>query len=210
MQHLPRLLFSLFGGAVIAGALLWMMQWMLLHKTAEFQADRQRPAMEFVRLKQEPETRVKQRQQPDPEPEPAETPPPKPEPQKIDLAQPAIRTPNFDFSVPDIPLAIAGPYIGPVRQGPPDRDFMTISRVPPQYPYRAQRRGIEGWVKVSLLITAEGRVQDVVVVESEPEGVFDHAAVHAVMKWKFKPRIQDGEPVEVRAEQIVNFKLGKK
>ncbi len=210
LRHLPRLIFSLLGGIAISLALLWMMNWMLIHKTAEIQSNQQRPVMEFVRLKRDTETRVRQRQQPEPPPIAEEIPPPSPEIQKLDIAQPAIKAPNIAFSVPDVPMAISGPYIGPVRQGQPDRDFMAISRVPPQYPFRAQRRGIEGWVKVSLLITEKGTVQDVVVVDSEPEGIFDNAAIQAVLKWKFKPRIEEGKAVAVRAEQTVNFKLGKK
>jgi protein TonB len=129
--------------------------------------------------------------------------------QALDLPSPQIKAPNIAFSVPDLPLAFSGPYIGAVRQGPPDRDFIAISRVAPQYPYRAQRRGIEGWVRVSLLITEQGTVRDVVVVSAEPEGIFDQAAIKAVSKWKFKPRIQDGKPVSIRVEQVVNFTLGK-
>lgn len=210
MRHLPRLLFSLLAGGVISGALLWVMQWMLLHKTLELQADRKRPVMEFVRLKRDSETRVRERMQPEPEPEPEAAPPAKPEMRPLELSRPVVRAPSMNYSVPDLPLSLDGPYIGPVRQGPPDRDFMAISRVPPQYPFRAQRRGIEGWVKVSLLITEQGTVQDVVVLESKPEGIFDQAAAKAVMKWKFKPRIQDGKAVPVRAEQVVNFKLGNR
>lgn len=210
MHHLPRILFSLLAGVAISGGLLWTMQWMLMHKTVDLRADRERPVMEFVRLKRDSETRVRQRPQPEPEPRPEENPPPKPELQQMDLARPVIQAPNIAFSVPDLPMAIDGPYIGPIRQGPPDRDFMAISRMPPQYPYRAQRRGIEGWVKVSLLITEQGTVKDVLVVESEPEGIFDHAAIQAVLKWKFKPRIQQGKPVSVRAEQVVNFQLDRK
>ena len=53
------------------------------------------------------------------------------------------------------------------------------------------------------------RLDNVVLIDSEPPGVFDRAAIQAVYKWKFKPRIQDGKAVPVRAEQTVNFKLGK-
>lgn len=210
MRRLSRILLSLLAGGAIAVALLWMMQWMLLSKDVSLQADRQRPVMEFVRLKRETETRLRERPQLEPEPMPEEAPPSKPELRQTSLAKPQIRAPNISFSVPDVPLALAGPYIGPVRQGTPDRDFMVVSRMPPQYPYRAQRRGIEGWVKVSLLITEQGTVQDVVVVEAKPEGVFDNAAIQAVMKWKFKPRIQHGQVVAVRAEQVVTFKLDNK
>ncbi|MDJ0806016.1 MAG: TonB family protein [Gammaproteobacteria bacterium] len=209
LRHLPRMVFSILGGMAISLSLLWMMNWMLIHKTTELQARQDRPVMEFVRLKRDTDTRVRERRQPDPPPVAEEIPPPTPEIRVQDVTRPTVRAPNIQFSVPKLPMSFSGPYIGPVRQGPPDRDFITISRVAPQYPFRAQRRGIEGWVKVSLLITAQGTVQDVVVVDAEPEGVFDRAAVQAVSKWKFKPRIQDGKAVSVRAEQTVNFQLGK-
>ena len=46
-----------------------------------------------------------------------------------------------------------------------------------------------------------------VVIEAEPEGVFDNAAIRAVSRWRFKPRIENGKAVAVRAEQMVTFKL---
>ncbi|MEN8168219.1 MAG: hypothetical protein ABFR65_12190, partial [Pseudomonadota bacterium] len=66
IYHLPRIFISLLAGAAISGALLWTMQWMLLHKTVDLQVDRERPVMEFVRLKRDSETRVRERPKPDP------------------------------------------------------------------------------------------------------------------------------------------------
>jgi len=86
---------------------------------------------------------------------------------------------------------------------------MALARTPPQYPYQAARRGIEGWVRVSFRVTETGTVEDVVVLESEPAGVFDRAAVRAVYKWKFKPRIINGEAEAARAEQVIEFELNK-
>jgi protein TonB len=86
---------------------------------------------------------------------------------------------------------------------------MPVSRTPPQYPYQATRRHIEGWVRVSFLVTAAGDVEDVVLLESEPEGIFDRAALRAVSQWKFRPRIVDGRPVAARAEQVVEFRLNE-
>jgi protein TonB len=209
MRQLVRILLSLLAGSLISVVLLWLMQWMLLSKDLRLQAQRERPVMEFVRLKRETETQLRERSELEPEPPPEEVPPAKPELAPPRLAQPRLPAPQINFSIPQVPLALdAGPYIGPVRQGPADRDFMVISRIPPQYPYRAQRRGIEGWVRVSLLITEQGTVQDVVVVEAEPAGMFENAAIQAVSKWKFKPRIEGGKPVAIRAEQVVTFKLG--
>lgn len=209
MQTSLRLFISLCGGATVAFSLLWLMQWMLLQDTSQRGVQNLRPVMEFIRLKRDPEIRLRNRLLP-PEPPPPEVPlPPRPEMVAMETTQPKIASPDINFKVPDFPLAMNGPYIGPVNQGSPDRDFMPVSRVPPQYPYRAERKGIEGWVKVSFLITENGSVQDVVLIDAEPEGIFDQAAMRAVLKWTFKPRIQNGKPLAVRAEQVVNFRLNR-
>ncbi|WP_303907157.1 energy transducer TonB [Thiohalomonas denitrificans] len=206
MYRFSRILLSLLGGVATAASLFWMMQQLLTSEAAFSQEERQRPVMEFVRLKRNTEVRLKERETPQPEPPQEETPPDIPE-VEIDIAQPLAKAPDIDFKAPDLSMAMANPYIGPVRTGPPDREVMAVSRVPPRYPYRAERSGIEGWVKVSFLVTEQGGVQDAVVVESEPEQTFDQAAIRAVLKWKFKPRIENGEPVAVRVQQVVNFRL---
>jgi protein TonB len=182
------------------------MQSLVIRDTAAIQQASSRPVMEFVRLKHETETRVRKREKPEEPPPPEKKPPPMPD--TMDIVQPELNAPDIDFSLPNVPFDMGGPYIGSFRSG--DRDFMAIARMPPQYPYRAARKGIEGWVKVSFLITEQGRVKDVVVIDAKPEGVFDHAAMRAVMKWRFKPRIENGKPVATRAEQTVNFKLNNK
>ncbi|MCW8945301.1 MAG: energy transducer TonB [Sedimenticola sp.] len=209
MQASLRLFISLLGGAAVAFSLFWLMQWMLLQDASQRAVQNSRPVMEFVRLKRDPEIRLRNRVLP-PEPPPPETPPP-PRPEIVAMKTTNLKTlsPDMNFKVPDLPMALNGPYIGPVNQGPPDRDFMPVSRVPPQYPYRAERKGTEGWVKVSFLITENGSVQDVVLIDAEPEGIFEQAAMRAVLKWRFKPRIQNGKPMAVRAEQVVNFRLNR-
>lgn len=207
MTVFPRILFSLLGGSLVAVALLWLMQWLLLVDGQTVQARRDRPVMAFVRLKQDSRPEVRRRELPAPEPPPEETPPPPPPLSLSSPAPPSIQAPAIDLALPKVPLQMAGPYLGPVRQGPPDRDFMVISRLPPRYPYRAQRQGIEGWVRVSFLITEQGEVKDALVVDAEPKDSFDQAALRAVAKWRFKPRIEDGRPVSVRVEQVVSFKL---
>ena len=207
LHTLTRLIVSVAGGTFAAVALLWSMQWLVMREHAEVQTARERPRMEFVRLQRKPEARLKKRELPQEPPPPQDPRPAIPQLPLTAATRPVVRAPDVAFAVPSIPLNMAGPYIGPVRQGPPDRDFMVLSRLPPQYPYRAKRRGIEGWVKVSFEITAEGSVRDVVVIDADPPDVFDHEAIRAVSKWKFKPRIEDGRPVEARVEQLVDFRL---
>lgn len=174
----------------------------------------QRPALAFVRSVQQPRERPKPRELPKQEEHPEEaTPPVAPMPS---FTAPAIRAPRPEISagIPELPMQLAGPILGPVRQpraapppGPVDREMIAVSRTPPQYPYRAQRRGTEGWVRLSFEVTEAGEVRDVVVMEAEPSGVFDRAAIRAVEKWKFKPRIRNGMAVSARTDQTIQFRL---
>ena len=82
-----------------------------------------------------------------------------------------------------------------------------LVRVPPKYPARAASRHIEGWVKVEFTVQTDGSVDNAVVVSSEPEGIFDDAALKAIGKWKFKEKIVNGVAVPQRAVQKLQFKL---
>ncbi len=78
----------------------------------------------------------------------------------------------------------------------------------PEYPARAKAKEIEGYVVLSLLINAQGRVETIKVIESSPSGTFDDAAVRAVKGWQFKPAKYEGKSVETWANQTIRFDLG--
>lgn len=59
--------------------------------------------------------------------------------------------------------------------------------VQPEYPHDALLRGIEGWVDVSLQISAAGDVIDPRVEASSRRQLFERAALAAVKKWKYEP-----------------------
>jgi len=88
-----------------------------------------------------------------------------------------------------------------------DRNLLPLLKTKPQYPRLARRRGIEGKVEIKFLINTQGAVEKEKVVLSDPEGVFDEAALQAVRRWKFAPRYIDGKPVYQRAQQVIEFKL---
>ena len=81
------------------------------------------------------------------------------------------------------------------------------SRAAPSYPARARQDGQTGYVTVSFVVDIDGSAQDVHVVESEPPGVFDEAALAAVSAWTFEPGRQEGSPVAVRVRQTLRFEL---
>ncbi len=91
-----------------------------------------------------------------------------------------------------------------------DRDVIPIVRVVPEYPARAITGGIEGWVQVQFTITAAGTVRDAVVVAAQPNGWFEDAALKAIARWRYNPRIDGGVAVErVGLQTVLRFELPK-
>jgi protein TonB len=82
-----------------------------------------------------------------------------------------------------------------------DGDYLPIVKVAAVYPRRAQARGIEGFVIVEFTVTKTGAVTSPEVLHAEPEGVFDRAALDAVVKFKYKPRVVDGVAMAVAGVQ---------
>lgn len=82
-------------------------------------------------------------------------------------------------------------------------------RVMPMYPAEAKKDHIEGRVVVRMIITQEGIARDPMVMESSPRGVFDEAALAAVMKDKFIPATVDGKDVDCLVNLPIVFKLKK-
>ena len=63
---------------------------------------------------------------------------------------------------------------------------------------------------VEFTVTSSGSVSDAQVVEAQPPGVFDAAALAAVRKFKYKPRLADGMPVETMGiRNRITFALGE-
>ena len=60
---------------------------------------------------------------------------------------------------------------------------------------------------MEVLIRPDGTVSNVKVMESNPPRIFDQAAVMAMQRWKFRPKIVDGNAVSQRAKQTIEFTL---
>ncbi len=89
-----------------------------------------------------------------------------------------------------------------------DGEYLPIVKVAPQYPGRALSRGIEGYVIVEYTVTKLGTVKDPRVVEGKPQGTFDRAAIKSALRYKYKPRVVDGEPIEVTGVRTkITFEL---
>jgi protein TonB len=78
-----------------------------------------------------------------------------------------------------------------------------------RYPTSALRAGLSGWVQVAFTITKDGRTKGVHVIDAQPRHVFDRAAMEAIDRYRFKPAMRDGNPVESESQQKVVFSTGR-
>ena len=101
----------------------------------------------------------------------------------------------------------------PKQQKPPKIQIPTVTpevkiqpliTAPPKYPRKAGRKKISGYVTMDLEITANGKVGNVTVVESNPIKIFDKAAIKSVKKWKYAPMDH-----KATVRQTINFKFAK-
>ncbi|MBW3566379.1 MAG: energy transducer TonB [Proteobacteria bacterium] len=159
--------------------------------------------VDFVRVQQDENVRQKDRQ-PERPPEP-EKPPPQPD---IPAPQLAQTMPGNGLNIGSMTIEADIDVSAGIDSGAAGGEYLPIVKVAPIYPQRALARGLEGWVLVEFTVTATGTVRDARVVESDPPGVFDRAAVEAAMKFKYKPRVIDGRATDVDGvRNIVRFEL---
>jgi protein TonB len=177
-------------GLLTTFGLFWVMQ-ALIGAGGELREGRSSPKLEFVRLKREsaPETKKREaprRQKPEQQPPPPE----------MNLAQ------NIDpgGAIGDIvPLADPGSELAEAAAvgtgAGSDRDVVPLVRVDPEYPPRARQRGIEGYVDLEFTIAPTGVVENPRVIGANPRDIFDDAALRAVRRWRYNPRLENGVAV---------------
>lgn len=82
-----------------------------------------------------------------------------------------------------------------------DGNILPIVTVAPTYPRRMASRGIEGWVLLEFSVDQLGRVQNPQVLDAQPTSGFNKAAISAVSRYKYKPRVINGEATWVHGVQ---------
>lgn len=110
---------------------------------------------------------------------------------------------------PDIKM-VEGPNVGmkdSYDMGELDQTLIPLAQVPPVYPLRAKRREIEGWVDVKFLVTKQGTVDRVEILNADPENVFEQSVIRCVSSWRFKPGTVEGIPVKTWVQTRIRFKL---
>lgn len=208
--------------AVLANCALFLLMPALIAPTEATPAMRQLIGhVNVIRIKH-PEPPVKKRQTPPPEPEQS-----KPQPEKSPTQQ-VMQTNAPHLSLPfklnqrlpalatdlKMPPAAVGALnldgiVGAAEMDQLDAPLTTLSRIPPVYPMRAQRRGIEGWVKVRFLVDEEGQVSQIEVLESSPSDIFNRSVRQCVSRWRFKPGTIEGVTVKTWMQSTVRFEMSR-
>lgn len=185
---IARYAISIGLGASVTFGLLFVMQLLIATGRGALTEATSFRVTDFVRVERN-EVIESKRDQPEKPPEP-EQPPEMPTPNQAD---------NFDNSMAvsmSAPSMDANLSVGGVGFGISDGEYLPIVKVAPVYPNRALTRGLEGYVIVEFTVTPQGTTRDAVVIEST-SSLFERAAVEAALKFKYKPRVIDGQAVEV-------------
>jgi periplasmic protein TonB len=128
----------------------------------------------------------------------------------------------FDLNpkLPEVPMDLVMPGLehfamdGPVLKdsytmGELDSPLTPLVKMPPIYPLRATRRGIEGSVTVEFIVTERGLVEQIRILASNPDHIFDKSVTRCLALWKFKPGTVEGLPVATLVQTTIRFKLEK-
>jgi protein TonB len=203
-----RFLRAFLYAAALTVVLSWLMHFMIHGTGRHGDKAEQLQTIDFVRLRKDSELTERERRKPPPPP-PPKTPPPPP---KMQVATEQVQQSPTPFNIPNLGLAPGiggGPFLGAIGGGlgGGDSDIIPLVRISPQYPRQAQLDRIEGVVTLEFIVNPDGTVRNVRVVSANPPGVFEQAAITAALKWKFKPKVVDGKPVEQKGVQPISFKL---
>ena len=197
---IARYAFAIVTGTMVTLGLLYLMQFLIESGEKALVNPGKKYYLEFVRVKRN-ETVNTEDLTPEKPPKPQET--PDVPPQEMDSVDPNAPTINIPPPTVASDTSVAGPGGMNIAEG----DYLPIVRVAPVYPARALARGIEGYVDMEFTVTTTGTVINPIVVFST-SGLFNRAAERAVLKFKYKPRVVDGQPVEVPGVRTrITFKI---
>jgi len=196
-----RYLSAIVLAGVVTFGLFYLMQWLVVTEEVQLSDVESIRIVDVVRVDQEQEpkreeTEVERPDQP-------EAPPP-----DLDMPQASANAGGGGLNFGNLSMNTSMTGTGPSLGAASDGDYLPLVRIQPQYPRRAAERGIEGYVVVQLTVTPDGTTRDIEVVEADPQGYFERAAKRAAEKFKYKPKVVNGQPVTVEGVRyIFTFEL---
>ncbi len=195
-SYLPRILIGLVLGLVVTLFLFWFMHYMILTADRVLDESGRGSMVDFVRVLRD-ET-IQRRQLKPKKPPPPEAPPPQPPTPQLDSLDPTAEK----IAIAAVPVTTDIEMTGGFSLGVGEGDYLPIVKVAPIYPQRALTRGVQGYCVVEYAVTRQGTTKDPFVVQDQcTSSLFHRASLQAALKFKYKPRIIDGEAVEVGGVQ---------
>ena len=194
--NLIRLVVGLVLATAVTLGLFWLMQYLIETADRSLNDDGAGNLVDFVRVKRD--EAIERRQLKPKKPPPPEAAPPQPPTPQLDNLNPDAQK----IAISAVPVETDIEMTGGFSLGVGEGDYLPIVKVAPIYPNRALTRGIEGYCVIQYTVTRLGTTKDPVVIESQcTSSLFHRASLNASLKFKYKPRIMDGEAVEVPGVQ---------
>ena len=207
-----KLTLSIFPAALVTTLLFYLMYFLIHSDQVNLDERDLLEITDFVRVKEPPhvtpiDRRIDRPTKPDV--------PPAASPPKVNLGGSKYQEITIELSAPKGPTQMYGTE--------PDGNYLPIVKVQPNYPRRAIQRGLMGWVILEFTVDEYGRVVDPQVQDNcvmlqssstdtcwgKPGSVFDRSAIEAVQRFKYKPKVVDGTPVETKGVlHKISYTLG--
>jgi len=194
--NLIRMAIGIIVALAVTLSLFWLMQYLIATADRSLNEDSAGTLVDFVRIKRD--EAIERRQLKPKKPPPPDSPPPQPPTPQLDNLNPNAEK----IAISAVPVETDIEMTGGFSLGVGEGDYLPIVKVAPIYPNRALTRGIEGFCVVQYTVTNLGTTKDPVVIDSQcTSTLFHKASLAASLKFKYKPRIIDGEAVEVPGVQ---------
>lgn len=194
-----RLPLTLLVGSALTIGMFWVL-WSLISQPINVDEMVEATRIEFSRMRRDTAAATKREDRVEREP-----PPPAPEMPRMSFSSASVGG-SIAQLTPTINTSSA---LGRMDlSAGSDTDVIPLVRIAPEYPPRALRRGIEGWVQVQFTITPTGAVTDAKVIAADPPNLFDEAAIRSILRWRYNPKIEGGVAVErVGVQTVIRFVL---
>jgi protein TonB len=129
--------------------------------------------------------------------------PANPNPSPPSAPQQAVQSPTPQ---PAAPVKPAPPPAQPVPPPGPTQDAQPENQIYPQIPDELKSQDYKSFVRVKVVISADGSFTANLVTSSGSLDI-DQRVLDALKKWKWKPALSDGDPVDSTQRFRFNFEV---
>lgn len=201
----PRVVLTTIVGITVAGALTLFMHVLIEFSQHELNESTRASFLDFVRVKREENSQRKKNKpkRPETKQQPPAPPTPKASDQNMSDASLSVSIPSASQNI--------NVELGGIGIGTGDGEYLPIVKVAPAYPVKAAVEGVEGDCTVEYTVTVTGATKDIEIVPGQCPRIFARASIAAAKKFKYKPRVINGEAIEVpNVRNMFQFTFGEK